>query len=387
MDFEFSEDQELLRDTLRRFLAQRAPMSYVRSMLSHPTGFSDEVWHGMADIGTTGLLVPEDHGGHGGGMVDIGVVAEELGRSVHPGPFATSAVGAVSLLLSAGDDEARAHWLPGLAAGDTIGTVALLDDGVRYDWRTPHTHAADETVTGVKCSVGYGGAADLALVVAHDKEGLGVWAVETGASGTAVAHEDALDGSRRTATISYDATPARRIGPGDHTEAVAVAVDRLVVAHAVDAVGAADQALGLCVDHAKQRHQFGLPIGAFQAVQHMCADMLRAVELGRAACYYACWAADAADQAEARRAAAMAAAWAAEELTMVGETAIQVFGGIGFTWEHDIHLYYKRLLSGPLALGTADDHLSALADAVVGPGDSPVARPDYDKANEAEPRR
>ena len=157
------------------------------------------------------------------------------------------------------------------------------------------------------------------------------------------------------------ATPARRIELGDPIAAVANALDRLGVSAAVDGVGAAQRALELAVEYAKERVQFDKPIGAFQAVQHLCADMLRTVELGRAAAYYACWALDDAEPEEAHRAATLARAFAADAFPRLGGTAIQVFGGIGFTWEHDIHLFYKRLLSCSLALGTANDHLAELA--------------------------
>jgi acyl-CoA dehydrogenase len=170
-----------------------------------------------------------------------------------------------------------------------------------------------------------------------------------------------VDGSHAEAVVTLDGVRARRVGRGDATAAVAATVDRLLAGAVVDGVGAAQQALDMSVQYARERHQFGAPIGSFQAVQHLCADMLRAVEMARAAGYYACWAADDADAAERHRAATMAIAFAADELAAVGEAAIQVHAGIGFTWEHDVHLVYKRLLTLQRTGGGSFDQLEELA--------------------------
>jgi alkylation response protein AidB-like acyl-CoA dehydrogenase len=318
--------------------------------------------------------VPEAHGGTGGGMVDAAVVFEELGRVVCPSPFASSAIAAVSLVLGAGSDRDHALLLPGLADGSTIGTVALHEEHRRYDWSSPTTRAradgSDWRLDGVKVRVADGAAARLLLVTATDDDGrLGVFAVPAdggGPNGGVVAEPTpTVDGSRKFARVELGGAIGRRLGgaDGDLDTAAAVArtLDRLSVAYVVDGVGAAARALELSVEYAKERVQFDRPIGAFQAVQHLCADMLRTVELGRAAGYYACWAADDADAREAHRAATLATAFATDTFAELGGTAIQVFGGVGFTWEHDIHLFYKRLLTLSVALGTADDHLAELA--------------------------
>ena len=347
MDFEFSADQEMLRDSVRRFLADRAPLSYVRGVYDAPSAVADDVWHGLADLGVFGL-----------GMVDSAVVLEELGRAVCPAPFIASAIGAAAL--------ADGALLPEILDGSRITTVALYDEDRRYEWRAPATRATPAggawQLDGVKVHVPDGAAADVVLVTATDHDGaLGVYAVER----PDAEPTPSVDGSRKEARVELTATPARRIGDGDATEAVARAVDRLAVAYVVDGIGAAQRALELSVEYAKDRVQFDKPIGSFQAVQHLCADMLRAVELGRAAGYYACWALDDAGPEEAHRAATMAKAFASEAYAQVGGTAIQVFGGIGFTWEHDIHLFYKRLLSLSVALGNADAHLAELASLVL----------------------
>ncbi len=368
MDFEFSADQEMLRDSVRRFLADKAPITYVRDAYESDGSDlgRDNVWNGLRDLGVLGLLVPEAHGGAGMGMVDAAVVLEELGGALGPVPYASSAIGAVSLVLAAGAAREHSFLLPGLADGSTIGTIALYEEGARYEWRAPSTtveaNAEMWRLTGVKVHVADAAAANLFLVTARDPHGvLGVLAVQGNDPAVRVEPTQSVDGSRKEATLRFEGAPAWRLGSGDATDAVARTLDRLAVAYVVDGVGAASRALALAVDYAKERVQFDKPIGSFQAVQHLCADMLRALELGRAAGYYACWATDDAEPAEAHRAAVMAKAFASSAYAQLGGSAIQVFGGIGFTWEHDIHLYYKRLLSLSAALGNTSEHLAELA--------------------------
>jgi alkylation response protein AidB-like acyl-CoA dehydrogenase len=354
VDFEFSSEQEMLRTSVRAFLSAKASVASVRAEYEATT-FDRSVWDGLVEVGVVGLLVGEEHGGAGMGMVDAAVVLEELGRAVSPAPYAASAIGAVSL--------ADAELLRLLAAGSAIGTVAILEDGSRYLWQQPSTRATRDggswRLDGVKVHVADATAADVALVTALDDDGqLGVFVTER----FDVESTPTVDGSRKQGRIVLAGASSRRIDSTAGAEAsVARTLDRLGVAAAVDGVGAAQRALELTVEYAKEREQFGKPIGAFQAVQHLCADMLRTVELGRAAGYYACWALDDASPEEAHRASTLARAFAADAFPQLGGTAIQVFGGIGFTWEHDIHLYYKRLLTVAQALGTAGDHLEELA--------------------------
>jgi acyl-CoA dehydrogenase len=367
VDFEFSEDQELLRDSVRRFLAERAPIAgSVRPLLDGPENRAGEVWDGLAQLGVVGLLVPEEHGGAGMGMVDAAVVLEELGRAVHPGPYLASAIGAVSLVLGAGATRELRFLLPAMASGSVVGTVALLEPGRRFDTASPTTSARRVgegwVVEGEKVHVPDAVGSDVVLVSATTDDGAaGVFATQTSAGGIEITATPTVDGTRKQASVALDGAPAWRLGSTDASAAIARTVDRMAVAAVIDGVGAAARALELAVEYAKERVAFGHPIGSFQAVQHLCADMLRAVELGRAAGYYACWAADDAPPAEAHRAATMAKAFASEAFPQLGGTAIQVFGGIGFTWEHDVHLYYKRLLSLAYTLGASEDALEELA--------------------------
>ena len=365
MDFEFSQDQELLRDSVRRFLADRAPIAgYVRPLLDGDDDRRPEVWNALAELGVIGLLVPEEFGGSaapgaGTGMVDAAVVLE------------ASAIGAVSLVLGAGAPREHSFLLPAMASGSVVGTIALLEPGRRFEIDHPTTKAErlgeGWVVTGTKVHVPDAVGSDVVLVSASvdGEPGTAVFAVQTESSGVTVEAVTTVDGTRKQATIVFDGAPGWRLGTGDASAAIAATVDRIAVAMVIDGVGAAARALELAVEYAKERVAFDHPIGSFQAVQHLCADMLRAVELGRAAGYYACWAADEADPAEAHRAATMAKAFASEAFPQLGGSAIQVFGGIGFTWEHDIHLFYKRLLSLAYTLGSSDDALEALADVVL----------------------
>jgi alkylation response protein AidB-like acyl-CoA dehydrogenase len=345
---------------VRRFLDEQAPIAYVRGLLDDPRGTTDTVWSGLGELGVTGLLVPEEYGGAGGGMVDAAVVLEELGRAVHPGPYQSSAIGAVSLVALTGDDDLRAELLPGLATGARVGTVALLDGaaatGVGDDW----------SMRGTARHVPDAFAADLLVVTARNADGdLGAFAVDRHAAGVQVTPVPTVDGTRKHGTVTLSDAPARRLGRGDAAAAVRETADRMTVAAVVDGVGAAARALELAVEYAKERRQFDQPVGAFQAVQHLCADMLQAVELARAGAYYACWAADGADVAERHRAATMAHAYAADGLYEVGATLIQVHGGIGFTWEHDAHLYLKRLMTLKELAGGSTAQLEELASIVL----------------------
>jgi alkylation response protein AidB-like acyl-CoA dehydrogenase len=328
MDFEFSAEQEMLRASVRAFLADKAPIAAVRAAYDAPV-FDPAVWQGLDALGVLEL-----------DMVDAAVVLEELGRAVCPVPYASSAIAARSL-----------------AALQGVTTVALFEEGARYSWRSRATRVDDGRLFGTKVHVPDAPAADAFVVTAAD----GVYVCEGGT----VTPTPTVDGSRKMGHVVFDGVPARRLDASDAD--VEVMLDRLGVAYVVDGVGAAARALELAVEYAKEREQFGKPIGSFQAVQHLCADMLRTVELGRAAAYYACWALDEAPRAEAHRAAVLAQAFASEAFPALGATAIQVFGGIGFTWEHDIHLYYKRLLSCASLLGTPRDHLHELANLVVSP--------------------
>jgi alkylation response protein AidB-like acyl-CoA dehydrogenase len=312
VDFEFTAEQEQLRSSVRRFLDDRAPMPYVRAMYEDARGTTPDVWNGLVDLGVLD---------RGMSMTDLGVVLEEMGRAVHPGPFLSSAVGARFAIESIAPSD---PLLDEIANGSTVATVAI-----------DRAHVPDAMT------------ADVVLVfdasVLYAVRDFDVTPVAT------------PDGTRKIGKVTANEA-GRRIGAGD----LQPAIDRWMIGFVVDGVGAATRALELAVAYSHERVQFDRPIGSFQAVQHLCADMLTSLELARAGAYYALWAADNEDGAEVHRAATMAMAFAGDALAKIGADAIQVFGGVGYTWEHDIHLFYKRLLTLQHAFGPTSDHLEEL---------------------------
>ncbi|MGA9675988.1 MAG: acyl-CoA dehydrogenase family protein [Mycobacterium sp.] len=362
MNLELTDEQVALRDTTRRFLAERAPISgHVRKLLDDPCGVDEAVWRGLADIGTTGLLVPEEHGGAGMTMVEAGVVAEELGAALHPGPWLSTAVAATRALtrLGAGGTHG-AKLLSGIADGTTIATVTFLDPGnssvVAAGQGDPRTNTV--VVRGEIAGVADAAAADTLLVLAEDARGTGLFAVRADSAGISLTPERGIDQTRKRFAVTFDGTPADRLAAASPDDVAAV-IDDVLIAAAADALGAARAVMDLAVEYAKVRKQFGQVIGSFQAVQHLCVDMFETVELARSGVIHALWAADA-EAAQERHLAALRAKAFAGRLATVGDTAIQVFGGIGYTWEHDAHLYLKRLLSWSGLLGGSDRYLTEL---------------------------
>ena len=356
MNLELSDEQVALRDTTRRFLAEKAPVSgHVRSLLDDPTGSTQPVWRGLADLGTTGLLVPEACGGAGMTMVEAGIVAEELGAALHPGPWLSSAVAAPRALMRLGATDAAIGLLSGIADGTTIATVCFLAD-------TPVAASREDSerivLRGEITAVPDAAAADVLLTLAEDDGGQGLFAVRSDSPGVSVAPERGIDQTRKQFRVTLDSAPGQRLAVAS-PEDVAAVLDDVLIATTADALGAARAVMEMAVEYAKTRTQFGQPIGSFQAVQHLCVDMFETLELARSGVIHALWAADNADPDERHLAALRAKAFAGR-LATVGDTAIQVFGGIGYTWEHDAHLYLKRLLSWSAFLAGPDRYLTEL---------------------------
>jgi alkylation response protein AidB-like acyl-CoA dehydrogenase len=294
-------------------------------------------------------------------MVEAGIVLEELGAVVNPGPWPSTAVAAVRALIrtEAGGDEA-AKLLAGIADGSAVVTVGPLDPAAERP--VANGGAGGTAISGV-ADLADAAAADVILVLATDGGRLGLYAVDADGGGIAAVSRGGIDPTRKRFRCTFTDAPARRLATVTPQAAQALLGD-VLVAMAADAVGAARSALELAVEHAKVRNQFGHPIGSFQAVQHMCADMFETVELARSGVLYGLWTADAADPAERHLAAVRAKAFAGR-LASVGDTAVQVAGGLGFTWEHDLHLYLKRLLSWSAYLGAPDRYLLELGSRLV----------------------
>ncbi|MGZ6778706.1 MAG: acyl-CoA dehydrogenase family protein [Mycobacterium sp.] len=353
MNLELTEEQIALRDTVRQFLAEKASVAaHVRPMLDDPRGTTDAVWRGLADLGATGVLVPQDHNGAGMTMVEAGVVAEELGAALYPGPWLSSAVAATRALIRMGAD---GGLLADIASGTAIATVGPLSG--------PRPAVDGATLRGELTAVPDVAAATVLLVLADEPNGVGLYSLDPASDGVAVTSRPHVDPTHKLFDVVLDDVSAQRLAdaPADAVEGL---VDDVTIARAADALGAATAVLNLAVEYAKVRRQFDQPIGSFQAVQHLCVDMYEAVELARSGVIHALWAADAAEPAERHRAALRVKAFAGR-LASVGDTAIQVFGGIGFTWEHDAHLYLKRLLGWSAFLGAPDRYLEEVGAQLV----------------------
>lgn len=373
MDFTFSPEQEEFRQAVRATLAAEAPSSYVRAMIDDPVGVSEGLWATMAELGWLGVLVPESAGGLGLGLVDVVVLQEELGKLPFPGPFLSSAVACTLACVRLGVDDVLADgWLGRLAAGTARGTVAMEEPGHGDPLSTVRARAKREgdgdgwVLEGTKPAVLDGAAADFALVVADDGDGLATFVLEAPA-GEAV---PGLDVTRKVARVVLDGRTARRVGPaGDQTVLWRRVLDDIDVALAAELVGTSEKALELAVAYAQVRVQFDRPIATFQAIKHKAADMLHHVELARVGTHYAAWASDAEDP-DREKAAAMAKGYAAEAAVAVTGESIQVHGGVGFTWDVDCHLLYRRAKQDDLLFGAQGYQRHRLADLILGPAAS-----------------
>jgi alkylation response protein AidB-like acyl-CoA dehydrogenase len=372
VDFDFDAEQEELRAVVRDFLAETSTDSEVRRLMDTEDGFDRSVWRRMAkEIGLQGLAVPERFGGAGAGMVEVGLVLEELGRSLACTPYFASTVLATTTLLLSGDEDACASFLPGLAAGDTIATLALTEASGRWDRDgvalTARPTSTGWSLNGHKSFVLDGEIADLVLTVALTPDGVGIFLVLGDAEGLARTAQPTLDPTRRQARLDYTEVAGVPLGHPDGWALVSQVLEVAAAGLAAEQVGVAGQALDMAVEYAKVRHQFGRPIGSFQAVKHMLADVLLEVESARAAAYFALLAADRGD-ADLPTVAHLAKAFCSEACLRATEDNIQVHGGIGFTWEHPAHLYLKRARTSQVLLGDPAYHRELLAQRIGLPG-------------------
>jgi alkylation response protein AidB-like acyl-CoA dehydrogenase len=348
MNLELTDEQAALRDTVRRYLAEKASVTtHVRAMLDDPTGTTDEVWAGLADLGATGVLVPQEFGGSGMTVVEAGVVAEELGAALHPGPWLSSAVTATRALTRLVTEADVASLLSGIADGSTVATVGPLTGS--------RPVVENGVLRGEIEALPDAAAAGVVLVLAEDGGGTGLFEVDASSDGVSVTERTHVDQTRKLFDVTLDDVPARRLASPSEADVQGL-IDDVLIAYAADALGAATAVMKLAIEYAKVRRQFDQPIGSFQAVQHLCVDMYETVELARSGVLHALCAADAAQPDERHLAAVRAKAYAGQ-LATVADTAIQVFGGIGYTWEHDAHLYLKRLLGWSAFLGGSDRYL------------------------------
>ncbi|MFG2524955.1 acyl-CoA dehydrogenase family protein [Streptomyces sp. NPDC048527] len=369
MEWVYSEEQEELRSTVRRFLRDKVPGEEVRRVMETELGHDPAVWRQMADqIGLQGLAVPEEYGGAGFGLVELSVVLEEMGRTLLPAPYFASVALAANVLLTSGDEAAKKDLLPGIASGDTIATLALAEDGGSWDPGAVRMTARREgeryLLTGHKNFVLDGHIADLVLVVARTDAGLSLFAVDGDLLGLSRTPLTTLDATRRQARLVFDALPGRLIGTDGGAEPGLVkALDIAAALLACEQMGGAQHCLESAVEHAKERVQFGRVIGSFQAVKHKLADMFVDIELARSAAQYAVWQV-AEDTDEAGAAAGVAKAYCSLAYWNTVVETVEAHGGIAFTWEHDTHLYYKRAKSTQVLLGDPVHHRELIAQRV-----------------------
>ena len=372
MDFGLSEDQELLQRSARDFLARECPTAFVREMMHSTDGYSRAFHEKLAGMGWTGLVVPEAYGGLGLGMLDLAVLAEEMGRVVLPGPFFSSSVLAALSLTYSGAAALKKQWLPRLAAGDAVGTLALLEDS---DWLDPAGVSARCVPTrtgyrlnGTKMFVTDAQVADFLIAVFHGRgaraTGLSLFLVPRDTPGVSVAPLESIDQTRRPCEVVFrnvDVPKSARIADERKCgKVVSRVIDAACVVLAADSLGGAQRALEMSVEYSKMRQQFGRPIGSFQAVKHLAAEMVSDIEPSRSLLWYAAYAYDA-EPRTASRAAAMAKARLSDVYARTTNRAVQIHGGIGFTWEHDMHLWFKRAKWNETAFGDATYHRERLA--------------------------
>jgi alkylation response protein AidB-like acyl-CoA dehydrogenase len=369
VNFGFSEEQEELRTAVRRFLDDKSPSTEVRRLMETTEGYDPAVWSQMANqLGLQALTIPEEYGGAGFGYVELVVVLEEMGRRLLCAPYFSTVALAANALLTSGDKVAKGDYLPGIASGETIATLAFTEETGRWELDSvtlAATCSGDEwTLDGTKSYVLDGHTANLILVAARTEAGLSLFAIAGDAEGLERTALATMDQTRKQAKLGFSAVKARLVGEdGGAGPGLSKTLDLAAVALAAEQVGGAQCVLDMSVDYAKNRIQFGRPIGSFQAIKHKCADMLLEVESAKSAAYYAGWAA-AEDNDELPVTACLAKAYCSEAYFHAAAENIQIHGGIGFTWEHDAHLYFKRAKSSELIFGDPSYHREMLAQRI-----------------------
>jgi alkylation response protein AidB-like acyl-CoA dehydrogenase len=369
VNFAFSEEQEELRKVVRQFLESKSSETAVREQMETEQGYDEAVWKQMAEqLGLQGLVIPEEFGGSGYGFIELVVVLEEMGRRLLCAPYFSSVVLATQTLLHSGDDAAKKELLPGIASGETIATLAFTEPNGKWD-ESGITATASKagdgwTLDGTKMFVLDGHTASLIIVAARTDAGVSLFTVTADASGLTRTALSTMDQTRKQAKLELSGTPATLLGTeGEGWQVLERVLDLAAVALAAEQVGGAQFVLEMAVQYAKDRVQFGRPIGSFQAIKHKCADMLLEVESAKSAAYYAGWCASELND-ELPSVASLAKAYCSEAYFHATAENIQIHGGIGFTWEHPAHLYFKRAKSSELLFGDPTYHRELLAQRI-----------------------
>jgi alkylation response protein AidB-like acyl-CoA dehydrogenase len=361
----FTDEQQELRSLAKRFLDENSESAQVRSLMETESGFDETLWKQMAELGWMGIAIPEEHGGAGYTATELAVLLEEMGRALLVAPFLSSVVFGSAAIMNAASDQQKKQILPGIADGTIRPTLAYTEPSGRWDEAgvTLQAEAGDEghRLNGTKMYVLDGHTATHLVVVGRVDGELAFFWVDGDAEGITKKPLVTLDMTRKQSKLDFSNTPATKLdGTSDSSAALARTLQLGLVGMAAEMAGGAEWCLDTATEYAKTRIQFGRPIGAFQGVKHKCAEMLIQVEMARSAAYYAAWAA-AEDETELPVAASLAKAYCGEAFFNTAAGAIQVLGGIGFTWEHDVHLYIRRAKSSEIYLGDADFHRDQVA--------------------------
>lgn len=373
MDLALSEFQQKTRETARGFLAANCPKSLLRELESSETGHSPDLWRRMAELGWLGLGVPGEHGGLGGSLIDLAVIVEEMGYAAYASPFITSSVVAARLLSRHGAREQRASLLPRIADGSSVATVAIAEEPGGWNaggiGATLGRHSDRYVLNGEKRFVDYAASADQFIVFALEpgiagEDGVSAVLVAPDAGATELVDMKATAGREYAVRFTnLELSDGRVVGPGDAAaRALNDAVQTATAMQCAFSVGVAQRALDMTVEHAKERSQFGQPLGKFQAVQHMCADIAMLAESSRLITYEALWRLE--EDLEAPKAVAMAKAFTNEATRNTLWMAHQVHGGVGIMREYDLHFYFRLAKATELKLGISRDHYETVADAL-----------------------
>jgi alkylation response protein AidB-like acyl-CoA dehydrogenase len=357
MQFGLSESQEFLKDSARKFFAGECPSAEMRRLMETETAYDAALWSKLTDQGYTGITYAEEYDGVGLGKVELMLLMEEAGRALLPGPFFSTVVLAGSVLDAVGSPAHKKKYLAPICRGEARATVAILETSASWNLRDVQLTAVNGKLTGEKLFVSDAGVADFILVVACN----GVFIVDAKATGLKISPMSSMDVTRKLYVVEFKDTPADLLGP---TTNLLRAFDIASTALAAELVGGMQHTLDLTVEYAKTRKQFGKPIGMFQAVQHQCADMYLETESSRSAVYYAGWALEE-NAPDASTAVSISKMYSSDAARTVGNRGIQIHGGMGFTWENDLHLYYRRAKASENAFGDATFHRERIASLVI----------------------
>jgi alkylation response protein AidB-like acyl-CoA dehydrogenase len=360
MQFGLNESQEILRDSARSFFAGECPMKEVRRLMESDTAYDASLWRKLAEQGYTGITFPEEYGGVGLGKVELILLMEEAGRALLPGPFFSTVVLSGSVIDAVANAEQKKKYLAPICQGEARATVAILEANASWSLDDIPISEANGKLSGEKLFVPDAVAADWILVLARN----GVFLADTKSPSVTVSPMTSMDLTRKLYAVQFNGTPVEKLG---ELAQVAPALDIAIAALAAELVGGMQRVLDLTVEFAKTRKQFGKAIGSFQAVQHQCADMYLETESSRSAAYYAAWALQE-NVPDASAAVSIAKIYASDAARTVGNRGIQIHGGMGFTWENDLHLYYRRAKTSETAFGDATFHRERLARLMIDAG-------------------